>query len=165
MFIHAAQPHLRGSLALLACFASLSLSAAEPSAGGTQAISSSFVAPHTAPKRLGSDLKWRRIWLASIAVHGAGTAFDAYSSYHRGPYELNSFLADSDKQFGNKAVMIKGGMFAGTVALEFILLRLAAHRDTRLARTLTKTFAICNFSAGATYFSAGAHNYAVLSKH
>ena len=162
MFIHTARPHLRGSLALLACFASLSLSAAEPSPEGTP--SSSFVAPRIAPEHLPSDLKWRKIWLASIAVHGAGTAFDAYSSYHRGPYELNSFLADSNKQFGNKAVMIKAGMFAGAAALEFILLRLAAHRDTRLARTLTKTFAICNFSAGATYFSAGAHNHAVLSK-
>ncbi len=165
MFIHTARPHLRGSLALLACFASLSLSAAEPAAEVTQATSSSFVAPRIAPEHLRSDLKWRKFWLASIAVHGAGTAFDAYSSYHRGPYELNSFLADSNKQFGNKAVMIKAGMFAGAAALEFILLRLAAHRDTRLARTLTKTFAICNFSAAATYFSAGAHNHAVLSKH
>ena len=145
MSTHSARLYLRGLLVILACFASLSLSAAEP-------------------PRLQGDLTWRKIWLSSIAVHGAGTAFDAYSSYYRGPYEPNSFLADSDKQFGNKAVMIKAGMFAGTSALEFLLLRVAARYDSRLTRTLTKTFATCNFSAGATYFSAGAHNFAVLSK-
>lgn len=127
------------------------------------AITPMVAAPVTSVTTPRVEDKWHAAWLASIAIHGAATAFDAYSSYHRGPYEANSLLADSNGQFGNKAVAMKAGIFGASTLVQFTLIRWANRHDTHLARTLTKTFTIVNVSAGGTYMAAGMHNFGVVS--
>lgn len=104
----------------------------------------------------------RTLWVASVVAHGAGTAFDAYASYHRGPYEANSFLADPNGQFGNRALGVKIGIFAGVSALEYALIRWTSHRDSALAHALTKTFTVVNFSGGAAYLASGTRNLTII---
>ena len=103
-------------------------------------------------------LGWRR-----SAAQGAGTAFDAATSYHRGS-EANVLLADSNGQFGGKAIGVKAGVFVGGALLQCVLLRWASHRDAGLSRMLTKSFTILNFGAAGVYGAAGVHNLGVPSR-
>ena len=95
---------------------------------------------------------WRGItvWKASCAFHGAGSAFDGYTSYHRGPYESNVLLRDANGQFGNKAVMIKTGSFAAISALQWIVMRKWPQA--------TKFFIPTNAAMGGMYFYLGHRN-------
>ena len=106
------------------------------------------------PRRDASDARWKAAWQTSVAFHGAGSAFDAYTSYHRGPYESNSFLRDADGQFGNKASMIKAVSFVGITALQSF----CVHKWPQSA----KYFIPANAILGGRYFYAGYQNQQFL---
>lgn len=103
------------------------------------------------------DSRWTAIWAASVAFEGSGSAFDAYTSYHRGPYESNALLRDSDGQFGNKAVAIKAGLFTGITAGQWLVI----HKWPKTA----KLFSPINAALGILYLRDGFHNQAFLSTH
>jgi hypothetical protein len=93
------------------------------------------------------EVHFRRLWVASIVAMTAGTAADAYSSWHK--RESNSFLASADGTFGAKGVSLKAGI-AGAVLVPQILLR--HHRDWHLP------FAASNFVEAGIFAGATAHN-------
>ena len=100
---------------------------------------------------------WKTAWLASVAFHGAGTAYDAYTSYHRGPYESSALLRSSDGEFGNKAIVIKTATFVGFTAAQWLIVR-------KWPR-MTKLFVPVNTFLGITYVHAGRHNVEFLATH
>jgi hypothetical protein len=104
-----------------------------------------------------ADSKWKKAWLASVAFHAAGSAFDAFTSYHRGPYETNPILGDANGQFGNKAVTIKLASFAGVTLAQWSFVR----KRPRLAQFCVPI----NVALGGTYFYLGRHNQAFLKNH
>jgi hypothetical protein len=101
--------------------------------------------------------RWKAAWEASCAFHGAGSAFDAYTSYHRGPYESNALLRDANGQFGNKAVLIKTGSFAGISALQWVVVRKWPQA--------VKYFIPVNAVLGGMYFYLGHQNQQFLKTH
>ena len=106
------------------------------------------------PRRSSSDVRWKAAWQASVAFHAAGSAVDGFSSYHRGPYESNSFLRDADGQFGNKATMIKFVSFAGITAVQAFFV----HKWPESA----KYFVPVNAILGGRYFYAAHQNQQFL---
>ncbi len=92
----------------------------------------------------------RRIWIASIAAMTAGTAADAYSSWHK--RESNSLLASADGTFGAKGVAIKAGIASGVLVPQILFRK---HRDWHLA------FAASNFAEAGIFAAATAHNVAI----
>jgi len=92
----------------------------------------------------------RVLWLTSIAAMTAGTAADAYSSWHK--RESNSLLASSDGTFGVKGVALKSAI-AGAVLVPQILLR--KHHDWHLP------FAASNFAEAGIFAGATVHNLSV----
>lgn len=128
----------------------------------TDLAGASFLAPAatmTIPRpatslRVEVDSRWIAAWKASVAFHGAGTAFDAYTSYHRGPYESNVLLRDANGQFGNKAVLIKTVSFAAISAAQWVVV----HKWPQA----TKLFIPLNALLGGTYFYLGHSNQQFL---
>src|ERR1700722_17202320 len=53
------------------------------------------------------EKRMREVWIGSIAAMMAGTAADAFSSWHK--QEGNGMLASSNGTFGGKGVAIKAG--------------------------------------------------------
>jgi hypothetical protein len=94
-----------------------------------------------------SEKRMRLIWIASIAAMTAGTALDAYSSWHK--QEGNSFLASSNGTFGGKAAGIKAGIAAGVLTPQIIFRK---RRDWHMA------FAISNFAEASIFTGAAIHN-------
>jgi hypothetical protein len=107
--------------------------------------------------RLEVDSRWEAAWKASCAFHGAGSAFDAYTSYHRGPYESNALLRDANGQFGNNAVLIKAGSFAAISTVQWAVVRKWPQA--------TKFFIPVNAVLGGTYFYLGRRNQQFLKTH
>jgi hypothetical protein len=101
--------------------------------------------------------RWITAWEASVAFHGAGSAFDAFTSYHRGPYESNVLLSDPNGQFGNKAVMIKMGAFGAITAAQWVVVRKWPHT--------AKFFVPFNAGMGGMYFLIGRHNQQIVQGH
>jgi len=92
----------------------------------------------------------RRLWIASIAAMTAGTAADAYSSWHK--QESNSILASSNGTFGAKGVSVKAAIAGGVLLPQIIFRR---HRDWQLP------FALSNFAEAGIFAGAAAHNLSV----
>jgi hypothetical protein len=92
----------------------------------------------------------RLIWLTSIAAMTAGTAADAYSSWHK--QESNSLLASSNGTFGAKGVTIKAGIGAAVLVPQIIFRR---RHDWHTA------FAISNFAEAGIFAGVTAHNLTV----
>jgi hypothetical protein len=107
--------------------------------------------------RVEVDWRWKAAWEASCAFHGAGSAFDGYNSYHRGPYESNVLLRDANGQFGNKALLIKAGSFAAITAVQWVVVRKWPHA--------MKFFVPVNAALGGTYFYLGYRNQQFLKTH
>jgi len=105
--------------------------------------------------RVEVDSRWIAAWKASVAFHGAGTAFDAYSSYNRGPYESNVLLRDANGQFGNKAVLLKVVSFAALSAAQWVVVRKWPQA--------TKAFIPLNAALGGMYFYLGHRNQQFLA--
>lgn len=89
----------------------------------------------------------RVLWMTSIAAMAAGTAADAYSSWHK--RESNSLLASSNGTFGEKGVAIKAGIAAGVLTPQILFRK---HRDWHLA------FAVSNFAEAGIFAGATVHN-------
>lgn len=131
----------------------------------TQLVAANIVAPTPSiaiPRpikhvRVEVDSHWKAAWEASVAFHGAVTAFDAYTSYHRGPYESNALLRDANGQFGNKAVLIKAGSFAAISTVQWCVVRKWPQA--------TKFFVPVNAALGGTYLYLGHHNQQFLKTH
>jgi hypothetical protein len=92
----------------------------------------------------------RVLWLTSIAAMTAGTAADAYSSWHK--QESNGILASSNGTFGAKGVALKAGIASGVLIPQIIFRH---RRDWHLA------FAVSNFAEAGIFAGATAHNLAV----
>lgn len=108
-----------------------------------------------ASKQQDVSTAWKAAWWGSLAFHGAGTAFDSYTSYHQGPYESSALLRDSDGQFGNKAIVIKTVTFGGLAAAQWLIVRKWPK--------MTKLFIPFNTFLGITYVHDGIHNQAFLA--
>jgi len=93
------------------------------------------------------EKRLRVLWMTSILAMGAGTAADAYSSWHK--RESNSLLASSNGTFGEKGVAIKAGIAAGVLTPQILFRR---HRDWHLA------FAVSNFAEAGIFAGASVHN-------
>lgn len=89
----------------------------------------------------------RGIWLASIAAMTAGTAADAYSSWHK--RESNSFLASSNGTFGVKGAVLKAGIASSVLVPQIVFRR---HKEWHLA------FAASNFLEAGIFSGATVHN-------
>lgn len=96
-----------------------------------------------------SHSKAKKVWKVSLVVLGAASAVDGASSYGR-CCEANPLLA-SNGSFGQKAVMLKAGLFAGSLAGQAY----TVSRDPRRAKML----AIVNFSTAALLTALAVRNY------
>ena len=92
----------------------------------------------------------RLLWLTSIAAMTAGTAADAYSSWHK--RESNSLLASADGTFGVKGVALKSAIAGSVLVPQFFLRK---HHDWHLP------FAASNFVEAGIFAGATAHNLKV----
>jgi len=89
-------------------------------------------------------------WKVSLAPLVASQALDITSSY--GMRELNPLLAGPQGEFGARSAMLKVGVTAGLIGVEYLIVRAhpgAARMFTKLnwgAAALTTGFAVHNFS-------------------
>lgn len=94
----------------------------------------------------GTDRSW---WL-SVAALGASSALDGATSWSRP--EVNPVLAGPDGRFGARGLVIKAGITAGVVLVEWSIVR---------SRPGSKrAFIITNLAAAGAYAYAGARNVA-----
>ncbi len=92
----------------------------------------------------------RALWLTSIAAMTAGSAADAFSSWHK--QEANGLLASSNGTFGAKGVAVKAGIGAAVLVPQIIFRK---RRDWHTA------FAVSNFAEAGIYAGVTAHNLTV----
>src|ERR1035441_11074879 len=78
-------------------------------------------------------LAGQKLWRASVAALGPGTAMDVESSWHK--HELNSTLAGSNGTFGAQGALLKLGMQGALVGIEYLLAR--RHPSARLYRAVS----------------------------
>jgi len=102
---------------------------------------------------MSAERKW---FYRSVIAHGAGTAADAWSSWHQP--EATSLLRDSHGQFSAKGAMIKAGFFAGTTAAEYMVLR------SYSPKWLVRTFTVVNYALGAEYSAVAIHNRVMINR-
>ena len=93
---------------------------------------------------------WRDLGL-SIAVHGAASGFDAWTSWQR--VERNGFLA-SGGRFTAESAYRKAGLFAGVTVIEAVVVKKWGRKHPWIARACR----IGNFSSAGLLFSAGVRN-------
>jgi hypothetical protein len=112
----------------------------------------SFPAVSRAQEMASPPTPWKGLAL-SMAVHGAGSGFDAWTSWQR--MERNSFLASgSGGRFTAESAYKKAGWFAGATLVEMLVVKKWGRRHPWIARACE----IGNLSAGGMLFSAGIHN-------
>ncbi len=144
-------------LALVVCAIISNVQAGEGSGNASPAIDSGPTASQIVAVPKPPSSRWKAIWVGSVALEGIGSAFDGYTSYHRGPYESDALLRDSDGQFGTKGVIVKAAFFAGFTAGQWLII----HKWPKTA----KLFAPANAALSGLYFRAGFQNEAFLSSH
>lgn len=112
----------------------------------------SFPAVSRAQEMASPQTPWKGLAL-SMAVHGAGSGFDAWTSWQR--VERNSFLASgSGGRFTAESAYKKAGWFAGVTLVEVLVVKKWGRKHPWIARACQ----IGNLSAGGMLFSAGIHN-------
>jgi hypothetical protein len=112
----------------------------------------SFPAVSRAQELASQQTPWKGLAL-SIAVHGAGSGFDAWTSWQR--VERNSFLASgSSGRFTAASAYKKAGWFAGVSVVEVLVAKKWGRKHPWIARACQ----IGNLAAGGMMFSAGIHN-------
>ncbi len=111
------------------------------------AVAFSLHAQSFEPAQIPKQDKWQKIWAASVAVHIAGSAADAGSSF--GLREGNPLLAH-DGHFDSRSVGIKAGMTGAAVLVQWLILR---HHPEK-----AKLFSIINFGVGSAYAGVAWHN-------
>ena len=162
---------IRTLLLLTICTFPLSVFAAEDSAEAT-VIATSERATTASPSLTGcagaaclptykrwndESMKAERKWFyRAIVAHGAGTAADAWSSWHQP--EATSLLRDSSGRFSAKGAMIKAGFFAGTSVAEYAILR------SYSPKWLVRTFTIMNYALGAEYSAVAISNRVQINR-
>jgi hypothetical protein len=104
-------------------------------------------------QELGSQqVPWKSLAL-SIAAHGAGSGFDAYTSWQR--VERNSFLATGAAgRFTAESAYRKAGWFAGVSLVEVLVAKKWGAKHPWVVRACR----IGNLSSSGMMFSAGIHN-------
>jgi hypothetical protein len=106
---------------------------------------------------LAQDANWK-LWGASVAAYGAGTAADAWSTHQvvdvdRTAIELNPLIVGitgSEHRFGAPGFAIKGAIFAMAIIPQYFVVR----KYPRSA----KWFSIVNFGGAALCTGTAAHN-------
>jgi hypothetical protein len=96
---------------------------------------------------------WRGL-VATMAVHGAASGFDAWTSWQR--VERNRMLSDGGR-FTAESAARKAGWFAGVTVAEVIIVKKWGKRYPWVERA----FRVANLSLAGSMFSAGVHNLAM----
>ena len=88
-----------------------------------------------------------------MAVHGAGSGFDAWTSWQR--VERNSFLASGTSgRFTAGSAYKKAGWFAGVTLVQTLVVKKWGRKHPWIARACR----IANLTSGGMMFGAGVHN-------
>jgi hypothetical protein len=95
----------------------------------------------------------KKLWQFSIAALAIGNAMDAQSSW--GKRELNQNLAGSNGSFGLHSALLKAGIAAGVVGVEYLVL----HR--RPSASLYRKLAFVNFGDASVTGAMAIRNYGV----
>jgi hypothetical protein len=112
----------------------------------------SFPAVSRAQELASQQTPWKGLAL-SMAAHGAGSGFDAWTSWQR--LERNRFLASgSGARFTATSAYKKAGWFAGVTLIEVVVLKKWGKKHPWIARACQ----IGNLSAGGMMVGAGVHN-------
>jgi hypothetical protein len=99
-----------------------------------------------------AQIQWKGLAL-SIVAHGAGSGFDAWTSWQR--VERNRFLASgAGGRFTAESAYRKAGWFAGVSLVEVLVVKKWGRKHPSIARACR----IGNLSSGGMMFSAGIHN-------
>ena len=106
---------------------------------------------------LAQSPNWK-LWGASVAAYGAGTTYDAWSTYQvvdvdRTAIELNPLivrLTGSPHRFGAPGFAVKGVLFGAMVIPQYFVVR----KYPKAA----KWFSILNFGGAALYTGTAMHN-------
>jgi hypothetical protein len=102
------------------------------------------------PARPSGETPWRGLAL-SIAVQGAASGFDAWSSWNRP--ERNRILADNGR-FTSVSAARKAGLLAGVSVIEVLVVKKWGRKHPWIA----KACQIGNFTSAGMMISAGARN-------
>ncbi len=105
-----------------------------------------------APLQPGERVEWKSL-AASLAVHGAASGFDAWTSWQRP--ERNRLLADGGR-FTATSAGRKAGMFAGLAVAEVLVVKKWGGRHPWIARA----FRLANYTSAGMLAAGGAHNLA-----
>jgi hypothetical protein len=100
------------------------------------------------------------LWTASAAALAASQAADVWTSVRDNGHgqEQNPLYQSSSGGFAvGKGIAIKGGIAAGAVGIEYLILRL----HPRSARKLSLGFAALNFGIAASTSAVAVHNMGV----
>lgn len=112
----------------------------------------SFPAVARAQEATPQQTPWKGLAL-SIAVHGAGSGFDAWTSWQR--VERNRFLASgAGGKFTAESAYKKAGWFAGVTLVQVLVVKKWGKKHPWIARAVR----IGNLSSGGMMFGAGIHN-------
>jgi hypothetical protein len=84
---------------------------------------------------------------------------DAASSY--GKLELNPALAGGTHRFDAGSVGIKAGIFGGSVAAEYLVMRRLSAHNPRAAAQAMKIFSLINFGSGAVSGGVAVRNWRI----
>ena len=95
-----------------------------------------------------------RLFAVSVAAHGAGTGFDAWTSWQH--LETNGLMSKNGR-FTAASAGKKAGAFAAITVVQVVVLRKWGARHP----WLEKAFTMANFSAGGMLASAGIRNLGV----
>lgn len=98
------------------------------------------------------ETPWRGL-AATMALHGAATGFDAWTSWQR--VERNRMLADGGR-FTAESAARKAGWFAGVTAAQVLIVKKWGKKHPWVERA----FRVANVSLAGSMFSAGVHNLA-----
>jgi hypothetical protein len=112
----------------------------------------SFPAVSQAQELSSQQIPWKGLAL-SMAAHGAGSGFDAWTSWQR--VERNGFLASgAGGRFMAESAYEKAGWFAGVSLVEVLVVKKWGRKHPWIVRACE----IGNLSSGGMMFSAGIHN-------
>jgi hypothetical protein len=115
-------------------------------------VVASFPAVSRAQDSATQQIPWKGLAL-SIAAHGAGSGFDAWTSWQR--IERNRFLASgTEGRFTADSAYKKAGWFAGVTLVEVLVVEKWGRKHPWIA----KVCQIGNMTSGGMMFSAGIHN-------
>lgn len=126
------------------------LSAAGPFGASDERMDRQLEAPVT-PSR--SNRLGRTLWMTSLAALAVSNALDVRSSW--GKRELNPVLADSSGAFKVKGALMKSGIQAAVIGVEYLILR------RKPSKQLYHITALMNFGCAAAVQAVAIRNFTV----